>query len=192
VRIPDDPFLDEDYMDKIRLTGKDITLIPYDIKHAEQLTAAARESVAEVSPWLPWCHTDFTIEESKNWIELCTKTWNDGSAYQFVITDSRDGSYLGGCGLNQIRPMDKVANLGYWVRSSRVKHGIATAATLLLADFGFKELKFNRIEILAAVENKASQRVATKAGALREGILRNRLLLHGAVHDAVIFSLIPQ
>jgi RimJ/RimL family protein N-acetyltransferase len=192
VRIPDDTFLYENYMDKIRLTGKDITLIPYDIKHAEQLTTAARESVAEVSPWLPWCHTDFTIEESKNWIELCTKTWNDGSAYQFVITDSRDGSYLGGCGLNQIRPMDKVANLGYWVRSSRVKHGIATAATLLLADFGFKELKFNRIEILAAVENKASQRVATKAGALREGILRNRLLLHGAVHDAVIFSLIPQ
>ena len=192
MRIPDDTFLYENYMDKIRLTGKDITLIPYDIKHAEQLTTAARESVAEVSPWLPWCHTDFTIEESKNWIELCTKTWDEGSAYEFVITSSRDGSYLGGCGLNQIRPIDKVANLGYWVRSSRVKHGIATAPTSLLADFGFKELKFNRIEILAAIENKASQRVATKAGALREGILRNRLLLHGAVRDAVIFSLIPK
>ena len=192
MRIPDDTFLYENYMDKIRLTGKDITLIPYDIKHAEQLTTAARESVAEVSPWLPWCHTDFTIEESKNWIESCAKNWEDGSAYQFVITDSRDGSYLGGCGLNQIRLTDKVVNLGYWVRSSRVKHGIATASTLLLANFGFKELKFNRIEILAAIENKASQRVAAKAGALREGILRNRLLLHGKIHDAVIFSMIPQ
>ena len=87
---------------------------------------------------------------------------------------------------------DKVVNLGYWVRSSRVKHGIATAAALLLADFGFKELKLNRIEILAAVENHASQRVAAKAGAMREGILRNRLLLHGKIHDAVIFSLIPK
>ena len=62
----------------------------------------------------------------------------------------------------------------------------------LLADYGFKELKLNRIEILVAVDNLASQRVAAKAGAVREGILRNRLLLHGKIHDAVMFSLIPK
>jgi RimJ/RimL family protein N-acetyltransferase len=65
------------------------------------------------------------------------------------------------------------------------------AAALLLGDFGFKELKLNRIEILVAVDNLASQRVAAKVGAVREGVLRNRLLLHGKIHDAVIFSLIP-
>jgi len=27
---------------------------------------------------------------------------------------------------------------------------------------------------------------------VREGILRNRLLLHGKIHDAVMFSLIPK
>ena len=179
-------------MNKIQLTDGKILLRPYEMKDLEQTFIAAKESITEVSPWLPWCHTDYTIEESKNWIESCAKTWDDGSAYEFIITDSRNGSYLGGCGLNQIRLTDKVVNLGYWVRSSRVKHGIATASTLLLANFGFKELKFNRIEILAAIENKASQRVAAKAGALREGILRNRLLLHGKIHDAVIFSMIPQ
>ncbi len=179
-------------MEKVQLVGEEIILRPYEMKDLEQTFIAAEESIAEVSPWLPWCHPDYTIEESKNWIESCAKTWDEGSAYEFVITDSRDGSYLGGCGLNQIRLTDKVSNLGYWVRSSRIKHGIATAATLLLADFGFKELKFNRIEILAAIENKASQRVAAKAGALREGILKNRLLLHGKIHDAVIFSMIPK
>jgi RimJ/RimL family protein N-acetyltransferase len=50
----------------------------------------------------------------------------------------------------------------------------------------------NRIEILVAVDNLASQRVAAKVGAVREGILRNRLLLHGKIHDAVMFSLIPK
>jgi RimJ/RimL family protein N-acetyltransferase len=62
----------------------------------------------------------------------------------------------------------------------------------LLADFGFKELKLNRIETLVAVDNLASQRVAAKVGAVREGILRNRLLLRGKIHDAVMFSLIPK
>jgi RimJ/RimL family protein N-acetyltransferase len=73
-----------------------------------------------------------------------------------------------------------------------VKHGIATTATLLLSDFGFKQLNLNRIEILVAIENKASQRVAVKAGAMREGLLRNRLLLYGKIHEAVMFSLIPR
>src|SRR3990172_4536404 len=103
-----------------------------------------------------------------------------------------DGSYLGGCGLNGIGEY-KFANLGYWVRTSRTKQGVATAATLLLARFGFDELKLNRIEIVVATGNYASQRVAEKAGATREGVLRNRLILKGKpVVDAVMFSLIPK
>jgi len=47
-----------------------------------------------------------------------------------------------------------------------------------------------RLEILIAVGNIASQRVAEKAGAVREGTLRKRLLLHDEPHDAVMFSLI--
>ena len=84
-----------------------------------------------------------------------------------------------------------MANLGHWVRSSRVKHGVATKAAVLLAQFGLRQLELNRIEILVAIENGASQRVAEKVRAKREGILRHRLLLHGDPHDAVMFSLIP-
>lgn len=178
-------------MDKVQLVDNYLLLRPYEINDVEKQLMVARESFQELSPYMPWCDADYSIEDSKNWIEMCAKTWNKGIAYEFVITDSRDGSILGGCGLNHINSTDKVANLGYWVRSSRVKHGIATTSTLLLSQFGFGELKLNRIEILVAIENKASQRVATKAGAMQEGILRNRLLLHGKIHDAVIFSLIP-
>lgn len=47
-----------------------------------------------------------------------------------------------------------------------------------------------RLEILIAVGNTASQRVAEKVGAVREGILRKRLVLHDEAHDAVMFSLV--
>ncbi len=67
----------------------------------------------------------------------------------------------------------------------------ATRAVRLLARFGFEELGLGRIEIVAAVGNKASQRVAEKAGAHREGVLRRRLCLHDEYHDAVMYSLIP-
>ena len=62
---------------------------------------------------------------------------------------------------------------------------------LLAAQWGFNELSLNRIEIVVAVNNKVSQRVAEKTGVVREGILRNRAIVHGRVVDAVMYSLIP-
>jgi len=67
---------------------------------------------------------------------------------------------------------------------------LATPATRLVAAWGFANTKLNRLEILASVRNLASIRVAEKAGGVREGVLRSRLLLHGQPHDAVIFSII--
>jgi RimJ/RimL family protein N-acetyltransferase len=85
-----------------------------------------------------------------------------------------------------------MANLGYWVRSSATKRGVASAATRLIARFGFRELGFQRLEIVAATGNGASQRAAEKAGATREGVLRKRLLINGQPHDAVLYSLVAE
>jgi RimJ/RimL family protein N-acetyltransferase len=178
-------------MKEVQLKNSFLTLRQNKSVDVLQSYLAIQESIQELSPFMPWCHADYSIEDQKTWIELCTKNWDERNEFNFAITDSRDGTYLGGCGLNHINLIDQIANLGYWVRSNQVNRGIATAATLLLAQFGFNELKLNRIEIVVAVENKASQRVAEKAGALKEGVMRNRLFLHNKAHDAVIFSLIP-
>lgn len=42
------------------------------------------------------------------------------------------------------------------------------------------------------VDNIASQRVAEKVGAVRESVLRKRLLTNGDSQDAVLFSLTPE
>jgi len=55
--------------------------------------------------------------------------------------------------------------------------------------WAFASTELVRLEILVAISNLPSQRVAEKAGAVREGVLRRRLLLHGVSHDAVMFSL---
>ena len=163
-------------------------LVPSD---AEEVFEAVRESITELVRWMPWCHEDYALEESRNWINACMKSRAEGTAYEFGIFSAQDGSFLGGGGLNHIRAIDKTANLGYWVRPSRTKQGVGTRSARLLADYGFKELGFNRIEIIPCVENLASRRVAQKVGARLEGTMRNRLLLQGTPHDAMLFSLIP-
>ena len=49
-----------------------------------------------------------------------------------------------------------------------------------------------RAEIVVAVGNHASLRVAQKAGAKREGILRDRLIVRDKIYDAVMHSLTRQ
>ena len=178
-------------MDKIELTNEALLLRPYQPKDAKAMAEAVNESVQELMPFMPWAHEGYSVKEAKTWLKKCQKGWKEGTDYQFAIFSRADGAYLGGCGLNHINTLDRWCNLGYWVRTSRAKQGIATQAVALLSRFGFEQLKFNRIEILAAVGNLASQRVAAKSGAVREGILRNRLFLHEKPTDAVMFSLVP-
>jgi ribosomal-protein-serine acetyltransferase len=83
------------------------------------------------------------------------------------------------------------ANLGYWIRSGETGNGLATEATLGLANFAFRELGLLRLEIIMSTQKTGSRRVALNAGAHFEGTLRNRLLLHGQCHNAYLYSLIP-
>ncbi len=112
--------------------------------------------------------------------------------YDFLIADRSDGRPLGICGLNNFDRENRLANLGYWIRTSSARQGVATAGIPLVARFGFEELKLNRIEIIVATGNIPSQGAATKIGATREGRLRNRLIVRENVYDAIMFSLIPE
>ena len=176
----------------IRLTDGVIMLHPYQVSDIDSLYEAARESTSEMFEWMPWCHPDYSIEESRIWIESQPDRWEKGKEYNFAIFYNTGGLYLGGCGLSIIDGEISVANLGYWVRTSQATKGIATTATLLLTRFAFNELRLNRVEFTIAVDNQASLRVVEKIGAIKEGILRNRVTKNNIPCDAVVFSLIPR
>ena len=110
---------------------------------------------------------------------------------EFGIFDAATGRFAGGCGLNQFNPLHGYCNLGYWVRQTSQRRGAATEAIRALSAFGFRELSLGRIEIAVATENTASLGAARKAGAVNEGIARNRLRLHDRFTDAHVLSLIP-
>jgi len=167
----------------------DISIRPYRIEDAAKVFEAVRNSLSELIPWMPWCHPEYTMDETLAWLEIQVPAFERGENFEFAI-ESGDGNYLGGCGLNQIDKANLRANLGYWVSSSAARRGVATAAVRLLRDWGFKNADLIRLEIVIAAENAASHKVAQKSGARLEGIAQSRLMLHGIAHDASIFSFI--
>lgn len=175
---------------RIELSNNVVKIRRYSTDDIPLLFEAARESINEMFTWMPWCHPNYSLEESESFILFGEDAWNRKIEFAFAVFDVESEQFLGGVGLNQFNHKNNFANLGYWVRSRQTRRGVATAAALLAAKFGFEDLGLYRIEIIAAKANLASQRVAEKAGAEREGILRNRLLLHNKPHDAVMFSLI--
>jgi len=166
-----------------------VAIRPYEVGDAGPLHEAILESVREISPWLPWCHPAYSLADSRTWIQHCLDAREQGAEYNFAIV-SAGGRLLGGCGLNQLRKEHRIANLGYWVRTSAAGMGIAPAATRKLARFAFRETELARLEIVVAVDNARSHRVAVKVGALREGIAHDRLYAHGASCDAVVYALL--
>jgi RimJ/RimL family protein N-acetyltransferase len=102
-----------------------------------------------------------------------------------------DTALYGGISINQINVKHNFGVVGYWVRTSCQRRGIATQAVKLISEFGFKELKLTRLEIVIAEANQASQGVAERAGAVYEGIARNRLMIREHPINAAVFSLVP-
>ncbi|WP_159397921.1 GNAT family N-acetyltransferase [Sorangium cellulosum] len=174
----------------VQLSGRSLVLRPYRDGDEEGQLEAVRASVAELGRWMDWCHPGYALADSRKWVELCTEGWASGTQYGFCLIDPETGDHWGDCTLSGLNRAHGFANLGYWIRTDRAGRGAATAAAGLVARFGLEQLALNRIEIVVAVVNLASQRVAEKLGAVREGVLRRRLVVRGEAQDAVMFSLI--
>jgi ribosomal-protein-serine acetyltransferase len=177
------------YILVLMLKSEEIVLQKYTTEDIPLLFEAIQVSVDRVYPWLPWCHPNYTIAETEAWIKTRPQRWNEGKEFGFSIRD-RQGTIIGGCGIG-IGLSSWSSNLGYWLRTGYTGKGYATTATKLLARFGVQQLQLKRIEILASVDNIDSQRVAERASACKEGISKNKLLIHDKFHDAVIYSFIP-
>jgi RimJ/RimL family protein N-acetyltransferase len=173
------------------LTDSRLLLRPATEDDVPALCEAAAESAERLQRWMAWCTPEYGRIQAEAFIRTQPPAWREGREYNFFIFEKTGGKFLGSCGLNRLDWLNRLANLGYWVRTSSAGQGIASAATRLVLDFALRQLELERIEIVAAVGNTGSQRVAEKVGARREALARNRCRSAGMQQDAYIYSVIP-
>lgn len=172
------------------LSSDAILLRAFRLEDAEGIFEAVVESKNELARWLPWCHDKYSIADTLEFLKGRGDAFRNDGDYGFVIIERATGRFVGATGINQLDKTARCANLGYWLRTSATGRGYAATSTLMVARWAFEALDLERIEIVVAIDNHSSQRVAERVGATREGIARKRLRTGDTQRDAVVFSLV--
>ena len=155
---------------RTELSDGTITIRAYEPGIELAVFEAARESAREIGPCMRTWREGATYDKATLHVLESIQAWHTGTWYDFAISRIDSAAFLGRVGLDRISA-GRTANVGYWVRTGQTGQGIATAAVRLIARFGFEDLGLLRLELLIAVDNLASRRVAEKVGATFEGVV---------------------
>jgi RimJ/RimL family protein N-acetyltransferase len=107
-----------------------------------------------------------------------------------IVSRADDTELLGSISLMRFDWQHRRAEVGYWLARGARGEGHATRAVGLICDWGFRSLALERVDLLAATTNPASQQVAERAGFRREAVLRSYLDGKDERHDMVAFGLL--
>ena len=117
-----------------------------------------------------------------------------GGQQSFVIRQVKDDAVIGMTRLYEISEKDKLATIGYtWYIPSVWGRVYNKECKLLLLQYIFETLQFNRAELRVAHQNIRSQKAVEKIGGIKEGILRKHgYRSDGSLKHTVIYSIIDE
>ena len=164
---------------------------PYTAADIDKQIEAVRESVATVGRWLAWCTPDYSAQQAADWFASCAEAMAEGDAFTFGLFDKASQQLVGSICINQLKPDMQIGNIGYWVRESRQGLGYAREAVQAITRFGFETLKLLRLEIVAALDNLPSNRVALRCGGRLEHVDKQGILLGSGYVAANVYVFLP-
>lgn len=165
-----------------------IVIRPFENSDADAFVDAVRESAESLKPWMDWASEDYTQEQAHQWFLFTHLQRQRGAADECGLF-SEDGRFLGGVGLRYSSGPDILASLGYWVRTSEQRKGIARQAVSLIAARAFEQPDIDLIEILAGENNIASRAVATSVGAELVAVRYGLIVLDSGPINTAIYRL---
>jgi RimJ/RimL family protein N-acetyltransferase len=131
----------------------------------------------------------YGIEDALDFVRGAREWELAGTKVVRAIADPETDEWLGTVDVR----LGERPSIGYMVSPRARGRGIATRALAEHARWAIRHFGIERLELTTDPANVASQRVAEKAGFVREGVLRDYLTSRrdGRRRDSVVFSLLP-
>jgi len=112
------------------------------------------------------------------------------SSMLFVIHDKATDAVIGSCNYHIWMKKHARAEIGYAIEEQFRNQGIAKEAMKQVLQYGFDQMKLNRVEAFIGPQNIPSTRLVSHFGFTREGLLREHYYKNDHFEDSVCFSLL--
>jgi ribosomal-protein-serine acetyltransferase len=155
----------------------------------EKAFAVVMENYDYLHEWMPWVNKDFSLESVREYYRTTLRKFA-GSEDEIGLNIVFKKEIAGGIGFHEINRQDKSAEIGYWLAKNATGKGLVTKSVSKLMDYGFDELKLNRIVIKCVPENEKSRAIPERLGFTIEGIEREAGWLHTRFVDHVVYSML--
>jgi N-acetyltransferase len=163
----------------------------------EPMTEAQAPALAELGVGQPFW--DFmvygrmeTVDDMREWVQDILARAAKGTDVPFVAIHSDSGHVAGASRYMNIMPKDRGLEIGgTWYGQEYQRTVVNTECKYLLLQHAFEKLGCIRVQLKTDLRNERSQRAIERLGAVKEGVLRNHMILpDGHYRHSVYYSIL--
>lgn len=178
-----------DWIQRVVLKGKHVRLEPMGEQHIPGLT----EIGVGQDFWSFMLYGDMKTEtDMRNWVLDILEREKKGGDLPFVAIHLESGRVAGATRYLNIMPKDRGLEVGgTWYGLDFQCTAVNTECKYLLLTHAFETLKTIRVQIKTDSLNLRSQAAIERIGAVKEGVLRNHMILpDGRIRHSVFYSIL--
>lgn len=173
----------------LTLIGRIIRLEPMRSEHAPLLAAVGLDDRI----WSNMVYGSVaSLEDMQRWVDELLKRQARGTDLPFTVFERASGRAIGATRIMTIAPEHRSVEIGgTWYAPEYQGSAVNPEAKFLLLRHVFETWNVIRVQIKTDIHNLRSQRAIEKLGAVREGVLRNHMILPGGrVRTSVLYSIL--
>lgn len=171
------------------LVGRFVRLEPLSDSHVEGLAAIGLDDA--IWQHMPYGHMR-DEGDIRRWVRELLDRASRGTDAPFAVVHLASGRIAGATRYMDIRPADRGLEIGgTWYGAEFQRTAVNTECKYLLLRNAFEEMKCIRVQFKTDSRNLRSQRAIERIGAVREGVLRNHMILpDGTFRYSVYYSVL--
>jgi RimJ/RimL family protein N-acetyltransferase len=179
------------WIDPLVLAGKTVRLLPLENQHVDELAAAGQDEVI----WKYMRYGAVTGRDKMQAFIADLLAWQArGTDLPFAVYHIADRKLVGMTRYLDISQANRSVEIGgTWYGVAYQHTGVNTECKYLLLKHAFEDLRCIRVQFKADARNERSQKALVRIGAVREGLLRDHIILpDGTIRSSVYFSILAE
>lgn len=171
---------------EFQLGSRTIRLELPEESHAKALFKIVENDREELKKWMPWAKTTKHLRDEVNFMKYAREQMINH--HLFMLTILCDDEPVGMIDLHEIDPIDRHAQVGYWLSSQYQGLGIMTASLKQLISVGFGQLNLHKIVVMADSVNEKSKAIPERLGFIHEATLKDEVYMNGDFKDLDVYA----